>query len=295
MHNINKICKNNEPLQLETSGNLRIVFLGVGSAFTKRKRQSNFLIIQGDYHVLVDCGTLGSLALDDIGLSVTKVQCYLPTHSHADHIGGFEEIALVNRYITNSLNKPKMIIVEEYQDLLWAKSLSGGIEFCETKEGKPLQLTDFFDILRPKEIEILGQKTWLYQHGPIDLVFMRTRHIPDSTTSIDEAQWCSGILVNNRVWVSGDTMFDRDYPTSFSEISEVMFHDCQMFKGGVHASYSELMTLPAEVRSKMYLYHYNDNWDNPKTWVGTSDNFTGDPLQDGFLGWAQQQVAYDFS
>ena len=295
MHKINKICKNGEPLQLETSGNLRIVFLGVGSAFTKRKRQSNFLIIQGDYHVLVDCGTLGSLALDDIGLSVTKVQCYLPTHSHADHIGGFEEIALVNRYITNSLNKPKMIIVEEYQDLLWAKSLSGGIEFCETKEGKPLQLTDFFDILRPKEIEILGQKTWLYQHGPIDLVFMRTRHIPDSTTSIDEAQWCSGILVNNRVWVSGDTMFDRDYPTSFSEISEVMFHDCQMFKGGVHASYSELMTLPAEVRSKMYLYHYNDNWDNPKTWVGTSDNFTGDPLQDGFLGWAQQQVAYDFS
>ena len=295
MHKINKICKNGEPLQLETSGNLRIVFLGVGSAFTKRKRQSNFLIIQGDYHVLVDCGTLGSLALDDIGLSVTKVQCYLPTHSHADHIGGFEEIALVNRYITNSLNKPKMIIVEEYQDLLWAKSLSGGIEFCETKKGKPLQLTDFFDILRPKEIEILGQKTWLYQHGPIDLVFMRTRHIPDSTTSIDEAQWCSGILVNNRVWVSGDTMFDRDYPTSFSEISEVMFHDCQMFKGGVHASYSELMTLPAEVRSKMYLYHYNDNWDNPKTWVGTSDNFTGDPFQDGFLGWAQQQVAYDFS
>ena len=295
MHKINKICKNGEPLQLETSGNLRIVFLGVGSAFTKRKRQSNFLIIQGNYHVLVDCGTLGSLALDDIGLSVTKVQCYLPTHSHADHIGGFEEIALVNRYITNSLNKPKMIIVEEYQDLLWAKSLSGGIEFCETKEGKPLQLTDFFDILRPKEIEILGQKTWFYQHGPIDLVFMRTRHIPDSTTSIDEAQWCSGILVNNRVWVSGDTMFDRDYPTSFSEISEVMFHDCQMFKGGVHASYSELMTLPAEVRSKMYLYHYNDNWDNPKTWVGTSDSFTGDPLQDGFLGWAQQQVAYDFS
>ena len=59
-------------------------------------------------------------------------------------------------------------------------------------EGKPLQLTDFFDILRPKEIEILGHKTWLCQHGYIGLVFMRTRHIPDSATSIDEAQWCSG-------------------------------------------------------------------------------------------------------
>ena len=294
MHNINKICKKNEPLQLETSGNLRIVFLGVGSAFTKRKRQSNFLIIQGDCHVLVDCGTLGSLALGDIGLNVNKVQYYLPTHSHADHIGGIEEVALVNRYITNSLNKPKMIIVKEYQDLLWAKSLAGGIEFCEAKQGRPLKLTDFFDILRPKEIEILGQKTWLYQHGPIDLVFMRTRHIPDSATSVDGAQWCSGLLINRRVWISGDTMFDKDYPMSFSKISEAMFHDCQMFQGGVHASYRQLMTLPEEVRAKMYLYHYNDNWDNPKTWVEASDNFTGDPIKDGFLGWTEQQVAYDF-
>ena len=89
-------------------------------------------------------------------------------------------------------------------------------------------------------------------------------------------------------------MFDKDYPTQFSSISEVMFHDCQTFQGGVHASYRELMTLPDEVRSKTYLYHYNDNWDDPKAWVKDSDNFTGDPVKDGFMGWADQQVAYDF-
>jgi hypothetical protein len=55
------------------------------------------------------------------------------------------------------------------------------------------------------------------------------------------------------------------------------------------------MTLPDEVRSKTYLYHYNDNWDNPKAWVEDSDSFTGDPVKDGFLGWADQQVAYDFA
>ena len=90
MHRINTICKDDHPLPLETGGELRIVFLGVGSAFTRRKRQSNFLIIQGNHHVLVDCGTMGPLALEDIGLSVSKIQVYLPTHSHADHIGGFE-------------------------------------------------------------------------------------------------------------------------------------------------------------------------------------------------------------
>ncbi len=295
MHNINKICKDNQSLPLKTEGNLRIVFLGIGSAFTRRNRQSNFLIIQGDHHILVDCGTLGPFALDDVGLNVTKVQCYLPTHSHADHIGGLEEVALVNRYIPKATDKPKMIITKEYQELLWEKSLSGGAEFCEAAQGQPLQLTDFFDILRPKEIELLGRTVWSYQHGPIELVIMRTLHFPDSAVSIDEAQWCSGVLVNRRVWISGDTMFEKDYPTQFSGISEVMFHDCQMFQGGVHASYRELMTLPDKIRSKIYLYHYNDNWDAPKTWVGASDNFTGDPIKDGFLGWAEQQVAYDFS
>ena len=294
MHNINEICKGSQSLPLETEGHLRIVFLGVGSAVTKRKRQSNFLIIQGDYHVLVDCGTLGPLALGDIGLSVSKVQCYLPTHSHADHIGGFEEIALVNRYVSNSPNKPKIIILKDYQDLLWNKSLAGGAEFCEVAQGQPLQLIDFFDILRPKDTEVLGRKLWSYQHGPIELVLMRTRHFPDSAISIDDAQWCTGILINRRVWISGDTMFDRDYPMCFSKISEVMFHDCQMFQGGIHASYRQLMTLPDEVRGKIYLYHYNDNWDEPGTWVQDSDNFTGEPIKDGFLGWAEQQVAYDF-
>jgi len=294
MYNINEICQSGQSLSLSTEGNLRVVFLGVGSAFTKRNRQSNFLVIQGDHHVLVDCGTLGPLALDDVGLSVSKVQCYLPTHSHADHIGGFEEVALVNRYISTSSNKPKMIIPNEYQNLLWDKSLAGGIEFCETSEGQPLKLKDFFDILYPKEIELFGRKLWSYQHGPMELIIMRTLHIPDSAISINEAQWCSGLLINRQVWISGDTMFDKNYPTQFSEISEVMFHDCQMFQGGVHASYRELMMLPKEVRSKTYLYHYNDNWDNPETWVESSDNFTGDPVKDGFLGWAAQQVAYDF-
>ena len=294
MHKINEICKDGKSLPLSTEGNLRVVFLGVGSAFTKRNRQSNFLIIQEDHHVLVDCGTLGSLALDDVGLSVSEVQCYLPTHSHADHIGGFEEVALVNRYLSNSSNKPKMVIPKDYQDSLWTKSLAGGLEFCEVSQGQPLELTDFFEILCPKQMELLGKKVWSYKHGPMELILMRSLHIPDSAISIDEAQWCTGILVNRRVWISGDTMFDKEYPNQFSRVSEVMFHDCQMFQGGVHASYHELMTLPNEIRSKIYLYHYNDNWDKPKTWVKDSDNFTGDPIKDGFLGWANQQVAYDF-
>jgi len=290
---VTEICKDGESLPLHTDGPLRVVFIGTGSAFAKRRRQSNILIIQGDHHVLVDCGTQGPLALADIGLDVLRVKCYLPTHSHADHIGGFEEIGLMNRYLSKS-SKPEIIILRDYEEDLWTKSLAGGMESCESKQGRPLQLADFFNVQRPGAVETNTGRVWNYQHGPIDISIMRTRHFPDTAVSIEEAQWCCGVFINQRVWISGDTMFDPEYPIKYADVSELMFHDCQLFQGGIHASYNELMALPESVRAKMFLYHYGDNWDQPKSWVKKTDGFTGNPVEDGFLGWTGQQIAYDF-
>ncbi len=293
MYEVTEICKNGESLPLQTEGHLRVVFIGTGSAFAKRRRQSNILIIQGDHHVLVDCGTQGPLALADIGLDVLQIKTYLPTHSHADHIGGFEEIGLTNRYLSKS-SKPEMIILPDYEKDLWSKSLAGGMEYCESKQGRPLQLADFFKVQRPVADKTDPGLVWNFQHGPLEISIMRTRHFPDTAVSIEESQWCSGVFINRRVWISGDTMFDREYPIKYAEKAELMFHDCQLFQGGVHASYSELRTLPESVRKKMFLYHYGDNWDQPESWVKKADSFTGHPVEDGFLGWTEQQMAYDF-
>ena len=294
VYTVNEICKNGEPLPLQTDGHLRVVFIGTGAAFAKRRRQSNMLIIQGDHHVLVDCGTQGPLALEDIGLDVLQVKCYLPTHSHADHIGGFEEIGLMNRYLSKN-SKPEMIILPDYEEDLWTKSLAGGMEYCESKQGRPLRLADFFKVRRPSADQADGGMVWNYQHGPIEISIMRTRHFPDTAVRIEDSQWCSGVFINRRVWISGDTMFEPEYPLKYAKIAELMFHDCQLFQGGIHASYNELMTLPESVRKKMFLYHYGDNWDHPASWVKETDGFTGNPVEDGFLGWAEQQIAYDFS
>ena len=32
-------------------------------------------------------------------------------------------------------------------------------------------------------------------------------------------------------------MFDAGYPIRFANLAEVMLHDTQLYKGGVHASY----------------------------------------------------------
>ncbi|MGC8766060.1 MAG: MBL fold metallo-hydrolase, partial [Brevinematia bacterium] len=85
-------------LSLKNDGYLSLFFIGVGSAFTKKHYQTNLLIIKGDKHLLIDCRTKCPQGLYNIGLSVTDIENYLITHSHADHIGGLEEVGLINRY-----------------------------------------------------------------------------------------------------------------------------------------------------------------------------------------------------
>jgi ribonuclease BN (tRNA processing enzyme) len=111
-----ELLKQNK-LQLINDGRLSLYFIGVGSAFSKRQNQTNLIIIKGKDHLLVDCGTKAPQALFEVGVSMTDIKSVLITHSHADHIGGMEELILKNRYITKS--KPSIVINETYQHILW--------------------------------------------------------------------------------------------------------------------------------------------------------------------------------
>ena len=57
---------NGEKLALGGCDNLRVCFLGVGSAFASRNLQTSFLLMQGDHHVLVDFGMTGPQALREV-------------------------------------------------------------------------------------------------------------------------------------------------------------------------------------------------------------------------------------
>lgn len=277
-----KIEKLQDSLELTNDGGLSFFFVGVGSAFSKKHYQNNILIVKGNDHILVDCGITCPTALYNYGSNITKIKNILITHSHADHIGGLEEAALMGRYVTKS--RPKMYITKQYKKLLWNQSLRGGNSYGEMSAGRFLTFDDYFELVEPKLISKRPRPIYETNCGSINIKIFRTRHIPDNAGSWKKAFYSTGILIDDRILFPADTQFDReliDWMTSTYPI-EYIFHDCQFYTGGVHASYDELKTLPETVRNKMYLCHYGDNF----------ESFS--PEADGFIGFAKEGHFYHF-
>ena len=109
------------PIPLCNDGILTLTFLGCGSAFAKTLDQTNLLIVKGSDHFLIDMGATYSKSASRNGVSVSEIDHFLITHSHADHVGGLEEVQLFNRYVAR--RKANMIITKEYETLLWNESL----------------------------------------------------------------------------------------------------------------------------------------------------------------------------
>ena len=135
-------------LQLTNDGQLSIFFIGTGSAFSKINFQTNLMIIKGQDHILVDCGTLCPYAMEtSYNRRVADIQNLILTHPHSDHIGGVEELVLVGRYVAN--HKINIIINDDFKQKLWDESLRGGIQYSE--EGI-MTFDDYFIQHNPKKL-----------------------------------------------------------------------------------------------------------------------------------------------
>ena len=119
-----KVTKVQGKLELTNAGGLSLFFVGIGSAFSKLNFQNNVLFIKGKNHVLVDCGTLCSFAISHYGVKISDIDNFFLTHSHADHIGGMEEVAFTDYYVKKA--RPTLIIDDQYKKILWNESLRGG-------------------------------------------------------------------------------------------------------------------------------------------------------------------------
>ncbi len=272
-------------LELTTDGTLSLFFLGSGSAFAKQLNQNNVLIIKGSDHVMIDCGTKAPSALRRLGLSVADIETFLITHSHSDHIGGLEEVMLLGRYVAK--RAPRIIITAEYQEILWDQSLRGGAEFNEVgDDGKGLGFEDFWEILRPQPLAEYARDTREIQVGSINLKLVRTNHFPEQSGSWEQSNYCVGVIIDDRVLFTGDTQFDPELIETYDRRFgfERIFHDAQFWTGGIHASVEEIATLPKEIKRRVLLMHYGDNW----------REHSDEVRRHGIKGFAKEGYFYDF-
>ena len=267
---------------LTTKGELSLYFIGCGSAFAKTLNENNLLLARGADHLLIDCGTRCSQALFDAGASIAQIQNYLITHSHADHVGGLEEVQLFARYVRRK--KPIMVITRTYEKILWEQSLRGG---SELSENEPLGFGDLWNAIRPRKLKGYPRETFEANVGSINIKMPRTMHFPDRAKNWRECAWSCAVIIDDRILFTSDTRFDPELLESFDRMFnfEIIFHDCQMFTGGVHTSIDELCTLPDRLRKKIILMHYGDTW----------RDFRTQAKEAGFHSWAKERHTYTFA
>lgn len=270
-------------INLTNSGNLSLFFIGTGNAFAKGNFQNNLLIIKGNSHILIDCGTLCPFALETkYNTKITEIENVLFTHQHADHIGGAEELVLIDKYIRKS--PVNIIIPPKFKKKLWNESLRGGIQFSE--KGK-MRFKDYFNELPIKKIQKSPFEIYHTILKNIDLKLFRTRHICSKETSFKNSQLSYGIIIDEKILFTGDTQFNKNqllFLLSKYKKIETIFHDCDVlgYSQKVHAAYEQLCTLPLNIRKKIYLCHY--------TVAVNNLNVTAD----GFAGLAKPGVYYLF-
>jgi ribonuclease BN (tRNA processing enzyme) len=273
-----------KPISLANGGDLDLTFIGAGGAFSKKFFQTNLLIVKGGSHLLVDCGTRAPEALALLGLSVGQIRNYLITHSHADHIGGLEEVMLVGRYGLHS--KSTMVVTDKLAKALWSMSLRGGASFNEVHDSAHLKFEDFWDQIRPKRLRGADRELCEAQIDDIGVRLFRTKHIPDSAPDWASSFPSYGLILDKRILFTSDTRYDPEMVRSLdAEYGfEAIFHDCQLFTGGVHASLDELASLPPAIREKTRLMHYGDKIEDYLPRIADL----------GFAGIAEQWKTYRF-
>ena len=265
---------------------MEIIFIGTGSAFTLKNNQTNLLIKQNDKLLLVDAGGDLRFSLQKMGLSYKDLDAAYISHLHSDHSSGLEYLAFCTYF--DPFCKDKKIQLYGNNEILrkgWNDTWKGGLESIQ---GKILSLESFFDV---NMIKPNGSFIW----EGLKFEIVQSVHIFNGYFIVPSF----GLIItddktNKKIYLTNDIQFCPNQIVDFYKMVDIIIQDCETmpFKSGVHANYSELKDLPAEIKAKMFLVHFNDNVytkDDSKLFTPEfTDEWKQKPIQDGFRGLVPQ-------
>jgi ribonuclease BN (tRNA processing enzyme) len=277
-----------------------IITLGCGNAFSTKNFNQQFLLIENNRKMLIDCGWSTPLALKNAGITVKDIDDVYISHAHADHAGGLEYLAFM-RY--DWINRPKKA---SYNDTyaptlygnstfikeLWKHTLSGGLD---SMEGFNATIETFFKV--PEITNSFDWEGWNFK-------LVQQVHIMAG----ESIAATYGLLVSKEghktIYFTTDSQHcSPNQMTIFYKMADIIIQDCECtgidttnkqfkFKSGVHANYAELAgwnsanapKLSSDIKSKMLLSHYQDFVSEGIDGFGNKVDWNQLSKDDGFSG-----------
>lgn len=230
---------------------MQLLFLGSGSAFWLKpdNYQSNILLkSKSGKNLLIDCGTDIRFSLETEGISYRNIDDIYVSHLHADHVGGLEFLGFSSRF-DKGCEQPGLYISEIIEHDLWTHCLSGGMGIMD---GKLCTLDDYFSVHPISETE-----KFVWEGVEFNLV--ATDHVLGKKKSM-RSYGLFFTIGTQSVYLTTDTIFCPEELGKYMQNADLILHDCETSPGasGVHARFEDLLSLPAAIKSKMWLYHYDD-------------------------------------
>jgi ribonuclease BN (tRNA processing enzyme) len=265
--------------------------MGTGSAFADDRLNSALLVCRTERgavvdSLLIDIGETASIAFRLLDLARGTGRLFNPatngldaydatllpkglpprlrdvttvvlTHTHADHVGGLANYLLCHRYLPGehqSRGLPTVVSGPRVMECLWTSVLKGQVGTWREEPGPSLEV-----LARPVSIERGASGRW----GPYELSLVSTDHVPapEGETYPSYAVALGEPGGGRRLVWSGDTLYSKEQVLGSFGRFDVLFHDCQFAVDPTHAALDELLTLPAEIRGRTYLYHLPDDAD----------------------------------
>lgn len=230
-------------------GDLEVVVLGVGDAFSELHRPSALLLAYDGFHLAIDCPDMyrGALraASERAGRSLRAedVDHVLVTHVHGDHVNGLEGLAFHKRLVEGK--RLRVATSPEVRAVLWEGRLAASMgTLWDGATHRRMTFDDYFEHLP------LGAPGGDVV-GPFRIRTRRTIHHVPATALLIEAG-------GRTLGYSSDTAFDPEL-IAFLARADLVVHETNL--GPAHTLYAELAALPAELRARMRLIHFPDAFD----------------------------------